>query len=227
MEQQYPIIPETPANMMDKTNRSTKKWLIGFVLSFVIVAICFGIGYLIVKKKKKKKHKSEQSDQFEQSEGHQKSTQSESKIKGYHLRTKTRDGKFVYLNASEKIFPSNQENHSVMIHLDDKAETIWTLRSVGKGQFVFMTMIGRKMFSVQDGAPGTSSPWGIVYLAPINSMDRIGKDVVFFRPFKNKLVSLEPAWHGGNYVFFSISKNVIIWSDDRDTEADIDFLPVS
>ena len=83
-----------------------------------------------------------------------------------------------YVNAIEKIFPANKENNAVILDISDTQITSWELQYINNKQFILTTVLNGINYSLQDGAPGTSAPWGIAYIAPMdNKNGRIGKDV--------------------------------------------------
>jgi len=133
-----------------------------------------------------------------------------------HIRTA--DGRFI--NGTERIFTTSEENMALMIHVSNTPVTSWLLEENTDGTFTVTTEIDGLIYSIQDGAPGTGAPWGIAYLAPI--IDPIGSDVVF-RPYeqRRKHISSDKAvWHP-DYQHLCVQSDVLMWSNDNPIELEL------
>lgn len=120
-----------------------------------------------------------------------------------------------YLNGSEKIFPSNEYNQSLMAHASSEAKTRWHImyQSKDRRTFSMQVELDGHMYCLQDGAPGTGAPWGIAYLGPVSAP--IGATIQLTQTSEGYLEATHFPWPGENYKYLSLRDNVLVWTEQK------------
>lgn len=122
-------------------------------------------------------------------------------------------GKDAFLRATEPIFTENADNSSMLLHvskLPGPAQP-WYLARTPRRTFTLLTDVDGATYSLQDGAPGTASPWGIAYVGPTSSAGRIGRDVEFSLADTGEIRAARSPW-GGGADRLAEDRGVLVWS---------------
>jgi hypothetical protein len=130
------------------------------------------------------------------------------------------DGTDVYMNAFEKIFPQNEQNASIMLHTSDVPSTKWEVKydDSNNKTFTLTTELNGITYSLQDGAPGTSAPWGIAYLAPDNENGKIGTNVQLSITSTGSIQAIISPWPSSSLLkCLSNVSGVLMWKEESST----------
>ena len=122
------------------------------------------------------------------------------------------------MNASEKIFPLNEQNTAIMLHTSSTTSTEWEVTYNSKDKtFMLTTKINDITYSLQDGAPGTSAPWGIAYIAPDNQTGRIGTNVQLSITNTGSIQATTSPWTSTVLKCLSDVSSVLMWTEESST----------
>ena len=118
-----------------------------------------------------------------------------------------------FISGLEKIFPNNDDNPAIMMHATANKEpppTKWEVNYVSPHKFGLRARLGQRVYSLQDGAPGTSAPWGVAYLGPVDVP--IGAEIHLVLTPDAYLQACSAPWPGQDYTYLTVQDDVLIWT---------------